>query len=264
MISQHILFEYIIIILMLSIASAIIGTIFLLAKKTELITNISQLLLFGFAINALFMMLTKVSFIRCINILLILGVMYVIFKLSTKWSLKERNLCLLLSYSALSLGFLILFHSHNIMRMDHIIFGNLVDMSFDRIIISHVDLGSFEFYNTIAALIFDVCCIVYYYKDIKILLIDKIYAQTRDIDIKRINIIIILMIIITLPPVCMYTGVFMAPVLFLLPAATAIFYSKRLSATMITSIVINFIAFLIGYTVAHAQNFYILVLLVTN
>lgn len=132
--------------------------------------------------------------------------------------------------------------------------GDLAFVPFDRIKAGGYDMGSAAVYILGAVLFFNLMCVLVFYKEIKLSSMDEGYARSSQLKVDAVNVLISFMTALTAASAFRITGAFMAAAFILAPSLTARFYTKRLSALIITSALICVTACLTGFGLAYRAN----------
>lgn len=135
-------------------------------------------------------------------------------------------------------------------NLNSIIFGELSLIPLYRTGMFFTDLGPIGLYVLIAVLALDFLCLWFFYKELKIALFDKGYFESIIYKNDFVKFLFPALAAINVSAAFQVSGAFMTAAFLIIPAATANFYTKRLSAAIAISVIIGFSAALTGYGIA--------------
>lgn len=243
-----------IILVSVSVAACSILSPFLLLGKNVYISGVSgKFAALGFALGALAISDMSSPIIIFYGILSTIAGVYLVYFVAQKIDISKLSLSVIFSGLFLSVASIIL----NILTesggisINSIIFGELSLTPLHRLNVFSFDIGPLGLYGLLFSLIINVAFIGLFYKELTISLFDEGYAASVRL---KINYPAILIPVLTAFTVCasvQVVGVFITVGFLLLPAATASFYTKKLSAMAIISLLIGVAASLTGYGMAY-------------
>lgn len=138
--------------------------------------------------------------------------------------------------------------------MNSLIFGETSLSSFSRISLFYIDLGPKGLYALLLAFLLIGLCLFLFYKDMKLELFDESYAASLYSKRNFRPMLLPALTAVAVGVSAQVAGIFMTPALLLLPAATAYFYTKRLSAMIVISVIVALASSLTGYGIAYDFN----------
>lgn len=165
-------------------------------------------------------------------------------------SISRLNICVSAGALLLSVGVIIAGVPGGI-SFNSLLFGETSLSSLERATFLSLDIGPKGLYALITALILICLCLILFYKDLKLELFDAGYAASLYSKRNFRPMMLPAMTALAVGASAQVAGLFMTPALLLLPAATAYFYTKRLSAMIVISVIVALVSALTGYGIAY-------------
>lgn len=121
---------------------------------------------------------------------------------------------------------------------------------FDRVRIFGTDIGSYAFYCILAAAVINIALVSVFYKRFKLDAIDRGYALSVKMNIKTLDLVLVIMTSLSVAVSFQTAGVFITSAFLLGPAAIARFYTKKLSTMALVSAFVCLVSCLAGFGIA--------------
>lgn len=247
-------FEIVIVIILSAITCSIPGAFLVMRKNYYAADTTNRSAMLGIAVALIF------SSYLSSPLVIILGsftaglAMILIKKLKDFTSFRAKGLSIIISSAFLCFGILIAsnFSFNNATNFDLsiIYLGETAFTYFNRLRVFGVDIGSYALYAISLVLIINIVIIIIFYKEFKIDGVDKNYAASIQMKESTIDYLLLIMTSLSVSVSFQTAGIFMTSAFILGPAATALFYTKRLSTLAFVSVFISSIACLAGFGIA--------------
>lgn len=247
-------FEIVIVIILSAITCSIPGAFLVMRKNYYAADTTNRSAMLGIAVALIF------SSYLSSPLVIILGsftaglAMILIKKLKDFTSFRAKGLSIIISSAFLCFGILIAsnFSFNNATNFDLsiIYLGETAFTYFNRLRVFGVDIGSYALYAISLVLIINIVIIMIFYKEFKIDGVDKSYAASIEMKESTIDYLLLIMTSLSVSVSFQTAGIFMTSAFILGPAATALFYTKRLSTLAFVSVFISSIACLAGFGIA--------------
>ena len=247
-------FEIVIVIILSAITCSIPGAFLVMRKNYYAADTTNRSAMLGIAVALIF------SSYLSSPLEIILGSftaglgMILIKKLKDFTSFRAKGLSIIISSAFLCFGILIAsnFSFNNATNFDLsiIYLGETAFTYFNRLRVFGVDIGSYALYAISLVLIINIVIIMIFYKEFKIDGVDKSYAASIEMKESTIDYLLLIMTSLSVSVSFQTAGIFMTSAFILGPAATALFYTKRLSTLAFVSVFISSIACLAGFGIA--------------
>ena len=247
-------FEIVIVIILSAITCSIPGAFLVMRKNYYAADTTNRSAMLGIAVALIF------SSYLSSPLVIILGsftaglAMILIKKLKDFTSFRAKGLSIIISSAFLCFGILIAsnFSFNNATNFDLsiIYLGETAFTYFNRLRFFGVDIGSYALYAISLVLIINIVIIMIFYKEFKIDGVDKSYAASIEMKESTIDYLLLIMTSLSVSVSFQTAGIFMTSAFILGPAATALFYTKRLSSLAFVSVFISSIACLAGFGIA--------------
>lgn len=247
-------FEIVIVIILSAITCSIPGAFLVMRKNYYAADTTNRSAMLGIAVALIF------SSYLSSPLVIILGsftaglAMILIKKLKDFTSFRAKGLSIIISSAFLCFGILIAsnFSFNNATNFDLsiIYLGETAFTYFNRLRVFGVDIGSYALYAISLVLIINIVIIMIFYKEFKIDGVDKSYAASIEMKESSIDYLLLIMTSLSVSVSFQTAGIFMTSAFILGPAATALFYTKRLSTLAFVSVFISSIACLAGFGIA--------------
>ena len=247
-------FEIVIVIILSAITCSIPGAFLVMRKNYYAADTTNRSAMLGIAVALIF------SSYLSSPLVIILGsftaglAMILIKKLKDFTSFRAKGLSIIISSAFLCFGILIAsnFSFNNVTNFDLsiIYLGETAFTYFNRLRVFGVDIGSYALYAISLVLIINIVIIMIFYKEFKIDGVDKSYAASIEMKESTIDYLLLIMTSLSVSVSFQTAGIFMTSAFILGPAATALFYTKRLSTLAFVSVFISSIACLAGFGIA--------------
>ncbi len=247
-------FEIVIVIILSAITCSIPGAFLVMRKNYYAADTTNRSAMLGIAVALIF------SSYLSSPLVIILGsftaglAMILIKKLKDFTSFRAKGLSIIISSAFLCFGILIAsnFSFNNATNFDLsiIYLGETAFTYFNRLRVFGVDIGSYALYAISLVLIINIVIIMIFYKEFKIDGVDKSYAASIEMKESTIDYLLLIMTSLSVSVSFQTAGIFITSAFILGPAATALFYTKRLSTLAFVSVFISSIACLAGFGIA--------------
>lgn len=247
-------FEIIIVIILSAITCSIPGAFLVMRKNYYAADTTNRSAMLGIAVALIFSSYLSSPLVIILGSLTAGLAMILIKKIKDFTSFRAKGLSIIVSSAFLCFGILIAsnFSFTNATNFDLsiIYLGETAFTYFNRLRVFGVDIGSYALYAISLVLIINIIIITVFYKEFKIDGVDKNYAASIQIKESTIDYLLLIMTSLSVSVSFQTAGIFMTSAFILGPAATALFYTKRLSSLAFVSVFISSIACLAGFGIA--------------
>ena len=247
-------FEIIIVIILSAITCSIPGAFLVMSKNYYAADTTNRSAMLGIAVALIFSSYLSSPLVIILGSLTAGLAMILIKKIKDFTSFRAKGLSIIVSSAFLCFGILIAsnFSFTNATNFDLsiIYLGETAFTYFNRLRVFGVDIGSYALYAISLVLIINIIIITVFYKEFKIDGVDKNYAASIQMKESTIDYLLLIMTSLSVSVSFQTAGIFMTSAFILGPAATALFYTKRLSSLAFVSVFISSIACLAGFGIA--------------
>ena len=247
-------FEIIIVIILSAITCSIPGAFLVMRKNYYAADTTNRSAMLGIAVALIFSSYLSSPLVIILGSLTAGLAMILIKKIKDFTSFRAKGLSIIVSSAFLCFGILIAsnFSFTNATNFDLsiIYLGETAFTYFNRLRVFGVDIGSYALYAISLVLIINIIIITVFYKEFKIDGVDKNYAASIQMKESTIDYLLLIMTSLSVSVSFQTAGIFMTSAFILGPAATALFYTKRLSSLAFVSVFISSIACLAGFGIA--------------
>lgn len=247
-------FEIVIVIILSAITCSIPGAFLVMRKNYYAADTTNRSAMLGIAVALIFSSYLSSPFVIILGSFTAGLAMILIKKLKDFTSFRAKGLSIIISSAFLCFGILIAsnFSFNNATNFDLsiIYLGETAFTYFNRLRVFGVDIGSYALYAISLVLIINIVIIMIFYKEFKIDGVDKSYAASIEMKESTIDYLLLIMTSLSVSVSFQTAGIFMTSAFILGPAATALFYTKRLSTLAFVSVFISSIACLAGFGIA--------------
>ena len=247
-------FEIIIVIILSAITCSIPGAFLVMRKNYYAADTTNRSAMLGIAVALIFSSYLSSPLVIILGSLTAGLAMILIEKIKDFTSFRAKGLSIIVSSAFLCFGILIAsnFSFTNATNFDLsiIYLGETAFTYFNRLRVFGVDIGSYALYAISLVLIINIIIITVFYKEFKIDGVDKNYAASIQMKESTIDYLLLIMTSLSVSVSFQTAGIFMTSAFILGPAATALFYTKRLSSLAFVSVFISSIACLAGFGIA--------------
>lgn len=238
-----------IIIVLTSIACAMIGNFLVLRKLSLMGDAISHAVLPGIVI-AFFVSGTLDSSMFFVFAVLFALIMSMIIQWFSDHIRVSRESIIGIVFTALfALGVILLvqFADNIHLDQDAVLFGQVEFSAFHRLIIQGVDLGPLALWNMGFVLALNILFVSLFYKELKISSFDSQLSDSLGFSSKKIHNLIMVLTAITVVAAFEAVGAILVVALLVVPAATAYLISTNLSQMIVLSFFFAVISSVLGY-----------------
>ena len=247
-------FEIIIVIILSAITCSIPGAFLVMRKNYYAADTTNRSAMLGIAVALIFSSYLSSPLVIILGSLTAGLAMILIKKIKDFTSFRAKGLSIIVSSAFLCFGILIAsnFSFTNATNFDLsiIYLGETAFTYFNRLRVFGVDIGSYALYAISLVLIINIIIITVFYKEFKIDGVDKNYAASIQMKESTIDYLLLIMTSLSVSVSFQTAGIFMTSAFILGPAATALFYTKRLSSLAFVSVFISSVACLAGFGIA--------------
>ena len=247
-------FEIIIVIILSAITCSIPGAFLVMRKNYYAADTTNRSAMLGIAVALIFSSYLSSPLVIILGSLTAGLAMILIKEIKDFTSFRAKGLSIIVSSAFLCFGILIAsnFSFTNATNFDLsiIYLGETAFTYFNRLRVFGVDIGSYALYAISLVLIINIIIITVFYKEFKIDGVDKNYAASIQMKESTIDYLLLIMTSLSVSVSFQTAGIFMTSAFILGPAATALFYTKRLSTLAFVSVFISSIACLAGFGIA--------------
>lgn len=247
-------FEIIIVIILSAITCSIPGAFLVMRKNYYAADTTNRSAMLGIAVALIFSSYLSSPLVIILGSLTAGLAMILIKKIKDFTSFRAKGLSIIVSSAFLCFGILIAsnlsFTNATNFDLSIIYLGETAFTYFNRLRVFGVDIGSYALYAISLVLIINIIIITVFYKEFKIDGVDKNYAASIQMKESTIDYLLLIMTSLSVSVSFQTAGIFMTSAFILGPAATALFYTKRLSTLAFVSVFISSIACLAGFGIA--------------
>lgn len=247
-------FEIIIVIILSAITCSIPGAFLVMRKNYYAADTTNRSAMLGIAVALIFSSYLSSPLVIILGSLTAGLAMILIKKIKDFTSFRAKGLSIIVSSAFLCFGILIAsnlsFTNATNFDLSIIYLGETAFTYFNRLRVFGVDIGSYALYAISLVLIINIIIITVFYKEFKIDGVDKNYAASIQMKESTIDYLLLIMTSLSVSVSFQTAGIFMTSAFILGPAATALFYTKRLSSLAFVSVFISSIACLAGFGIA--------------
>ncbi len=247
-------FEIVIVIILSAITCSIPGAFLVMRKNYYAADTTNRSAMLGIAVALIFSSYLSSPLVIILGSLTAGLAMILIKKLKDFTSFRAKGLSIIISSAFLCFGILIAanFSFNNTINFDLsiIYLGETAFTYFNRLRVFGVDIGSYALYAVSLVLIINIVIVMVFYKEFKIDGVDKNYASSIEMKESTIDYLLLIMTSLSVSVSFQTAGIFMTSAFILGPAATALFYTKRLSTLAFISVFISSVACLAGFGIA--------------
>lgn len=247
-------FEIVIVIILSAITCSIPGAFLVMRKNYYVADTTNRSAMLGIAVALIFSSYLSSPLVIILGSLTAGFAMILIKKLKDFTLFRAKGLSIIISSAFLCFGILIAanFSFNNTTNFDLsiIYLGETAFTYFNRLRVFGVDIGSYALYAVSLVLIINIVIIMVFYKEFKIDGVDKSYAASIEMKESTIDYLLLIMTSLSVSVSFQTAGIFMTSAFILGPAATALFYTKRLSTLAFVSVFISSVACLAGFGIA--------------
>lgn len=247
-------FEIIIVIILSAITCSIPGAFLVMRKNYYAADTTNRSAMLGIAVALIFSSYLSSPLVIILGSLTAGLAMILIKKIKDFTSFRAKGLSIIVSSAFLCFGILIAsnlsFTNATNFDLSIIYLGETAFTYFNRLRVFGVDIGSYALYAISLVLIINIIIITVFYKEFKIDGVDKNYAASIQMKESTIDYLLLIMTSLSVSVSFQTAGIFMTSAFILGPAATALFYTKRLSTLAFVSVFISSVACLAGFGIA--------------
>lgn len=247
-------FEIVIVIILSAITCSIPGAFLVMRKNYYAADTANRSAMLGIAAALIFSSYLSSPLVIILGSITAGLAVFLIKKIKDFTSFKAKGLSIIISSAFLCFGILIAanfsFNSAANFDLSIIYLGETAFTYFNRLRVFGTDIGSYAFYAVSLVLIINIIIIIVFYKEFKIDGVDKNYAASIEMKESTIDYLLLIMTSLSVSVSFQTAGIFMTSAFILGPAATALFYTKRLSILAFVSVFISSAACLAGFGTA--------------
>lgn len=243
--------EILSILLITSFICSLIGVFISLRKMAMLMDAISHTVLIGVVLVYLITRDINSPFLIVGASIICVITVYLIEALSNK-KIEKGAATGLIFPLLFSIGVLIIDKKlkNSQISINSALFGKLEFIVFKRLRINGFDIGPLALYIMLFIAIITIIFIILFYKELKIISFDKVFAKTSGVSILLVHYLFISLISVTAAAAFDIVGVILVISLIVGPSITSLLFTKNLKETIYYSILIGFFNSLIGYGIA--------------
>lgn len=247
-------FEIVIVIILSAITCSIPGAFLVMRKNYYAADTANRSAMLGIAAALIFSPYLSSPLVIILGSITAGLAVFLIKKIKDFTSFKAKGLSIIISSAFLCFGILIAanFSFNNAANFDLsiIYLGETAFTYFNRLRVFGTDIGSYALYAVSLVLIINIIIVIVFYKEFKIDGVDKNYAASIEMKESTIDYLLLIMTSLSVSVSFQTAGIFMTSAFILGPAATALFYTKRLSILAFVSVFISSAACLAGFGTA--------------
>lgn len=247
-------FEIVIVIILSAITCSIPGAFLVMRKNYYAADTTNRSAMLGIAVALIFSSYLSSPLVIILGSITAGLAMILIKKLKDFTSFRAKGLSIIISSAFLCFGILIAanvsFNNTANFDLSIIYLGETAFTYFNRLRVFGVDIGSYALYAVSLVLIINIIIIMVFYKEFKIDGVDKTYAASIEMRESTIDYLLLIMTSLSVSVSFQTAGIFMTSAFILGPAATALFYTKRLSTLAVVSVFIASVSCLAGFGIA--------------
>ncbi len=247
-------FEIVLVIILSAVTCSIPGAFLVMRKNYYAADTTNRSSMLGIAAALIFSSYLSSPLVIIFGSITAVLAMILVKKIKDFTMFRAKGLSIIISSAFLCFGILIAanvsFSSTSNFDLSIIYLGETAFTYFNRLIIFGVDIGSYALYAISLVLIINIIIITVFYKEFKIDGVDKNYAASIEMRESTIDYLLLIMTSLSVSVSFQTAGIFMTSAFILGPAATALFYTKRLSSLAFVSVFISSVACLAGFGIA--------------
>ena len=247
-------FEIVIVIILSAITCSIPGAFLVMRRNYYAADTTNRSAMLGIAVALIFSSYLSSPLVIILGSITSGLAMILIKKIKEFTSFRAKGLSIIISSAFLCFGILIAANLsfNNITNFDLsiIYLGETAFTYFNRLRVFGVDIGSYALYAVSFVLVINIILVTVFYKEFKIDGVDKNYAASIEMKESTIDYLLLIMTSLSVSVSFQTAGIFMTSAFILGPAATALFYTKRLSTLAFVSVFISSVACLAGFGIA--------------
>ena len=248
--------EIILIITLALSACSIVGSILVFQGAPYSPSSIGRISTFGFSIGFLYSSTLSSIPIILFSIITILLVQKMIKKICENTTIPEAVLYVIVSIILFAIGIVIMHIQtvNNFITTDKIFTGELVYTIINRITIGGYDFGSVSLYLFSILLLINITLFTIYNNSFKIFFVDRIYYLNLNKNTDFLELIISVMVSITVASTIQVAGSFIVSLFILGIPMITVYFVKRISTLVTSSIAIATSVSFAGYSIAKILN----------
>lgn len=247
-------FEIVIVIILSAITCSIPGAFLVMRRNYYAADTTNRSAMLGIAVALIFSSYLSSPLVIILGSLTAGLAMILIKKIKEFTSFRAKGLSIIISSAFLCFGILIAanlsFNNTTNFDLSIIYLGETAFTYFNRLRVFGVDIGSYALYAVSFVLVINIILVTVFYKEFKIDGVDKNYAASIQMKESTIDYLLLIMTSLSVSVSFQTAGIFMTSAFILGPAATALFYTKRLSTLAFVSVFISSVACLAGFGIA--------------
>ena len=244
--------EILAVIILSAIACAIPGSFLVLRKNYYTADTANKSTLIGITLGFAYISQLSSLLVVLLGAITASIAILIVNKVKVFSGFRAKGVSMIISASFLALGILLASKIGYITNFDlsTIYLGETSFTYFNRVRINGIDIGSYSLYTISLVVIINILLVTIFFKEFKLDILDNGYALSIGYNKNLVDNVLIIMTSISVAISFQVAGVFMTTAFILGPAATAYFYSKRLSAMFIVSILLCILISVIGFAIA--------------
>ena len=247
-------FEIIIVIILSAITCSIPGAFLVMRRNYYAADTTNRSAMLGIAVALIFSSYLSSPLVIILGSITSGLAMILIKKIKEFTSFRAKGLSIIISSAFLCFGILIAanlsFNNTTNFDLSIIYLGETAFTYFNRLRVFGVDIGSYALYAVSFVLVINIILVTVFYNEFKIDGVDKNYAASIEMKESTIDYLLLIMTSLSVSVSFQTAGIFMTSAFILGPAATALFYTKRLSTLAFVSVFISSVACLAGFGIA--------------
>ena len=247
-------FEIVIVIILSAITCSIPGAFLVMRRNYYAADTTNRSAMLGIAVALIFSSYLSSPLVIILGSITSGLAMILIKKIKEFTSFRAKGLSIIISSAFLCFGILIAanlsFNNTTNFDLSIIYLGETAFTYFNRLRVFGVDIGSYALYAVSFILVINIILVTVFYKEFKIDGVDKNYAASIEMKESTIDYLLLIMTSLSVSVSFQTAGIFMTSAFILGPAATALFYTKRLSTLAFVSVFISSVACLAGFGIA--------------
>lgn len=247
-------FEIVVVIILSAITCSIPGAFLVMRKNYYAADTTNRSAMLGIAVALIFTSYLSSPLVIILGSLTAGLAMMLVKKIKQITSFRGKGLSIIISSAFLCFGILTAanfsFNQSSNFDLSIIYLGETAFTYFNRVRVFGVDIGSYALYAVSIVLIINIILVTLYYKEFKIDGVDKTYAASIEKKESTIDFLLLIMTSLSVSVSFQTAGIFMTTAFILGPAATALFYTKRLITLAFVSVFISSVACLAGFGLA--------------
>lgn len=247
-------FEIVVVIILSAITCSIPGAFLAMRKNYYAADTTNRSAMLGIAVALIFTSYLSSPLVIILGSLTAGLAMMLVKKIKQITSFRGKGLSIIISSAFLCFGILAAanfsFNQSSNFDLSIIYLGETAFTYFNRVRVFGVDIGSYALYAVSIVLIINIILVTLYYKEFKIDGVDKTYAASIEKKESTIDFLLLIMTSLSVSVSFQTAGIFMTTAFILGPAATALFYTKRLITLAFVSVFISSVACLAGFGLA--------------